>query len=216
MFKLVSIINQITPCVLFLLSAFVLFKNSNIFDFVLFGIPWSISLSISAYFVCANINWHLAYFHLICFYFRLILISVKKKMRFELFDSSFKNRMIIVNLSRLNQIILLINKFNQGFWSKYSAIMFATYNAIICAILYQTFFVDADLLTKSLLGHTLQFNISIFWCYIWSAIIVFREFKKIAKVLTQNYVNSNEDMTVIGKLKVSRNKFQANNQVIKI
>src|SRR5581483_4004258 len=108
----------------------------------------------------------LAYFHLICFYCRLILISVKKKMRFELFDSSFKNRMILVYLSRLNQIVLLINQFNRGFWSKYSAIMFATNNGIICALLYETFFVDSELLTKSLLGYILQLNISVFLCYI--------------------------------------------------
>jgi hypothetical protein len=196
--------NQFTCLLVFSLSSFVLFQNTeSSLDFLLFSLPWSFNLGIASLIVCSNICWHLAYFHLVCYYSYLILVRVKTKMCNQKVILKINYRMILVNLRRLNEVILLINQFNRGFWRKYSAIMFAFYNGIICALLYETFFVNSDLLTKSMLGYILQLNLCVFSCYILSSILVFLQFKEIAKVIRKNYLCSRENTSVIGKVKVN-------------
>jgi hypothetical protein len=195
-----TIINDFTtPLMLSLLSAYVLFMNNELIDFMMFGIPWSIFLGINSYICCATICWHLGYFHIICYYLALIMkryhkIIVKNR------KLNRANKSIRKLLNRMNNIVVLIHDFNHDFWKKYSAIMFLIYNSFICTLLYETFFVDSNIIVKLLFGYILLVDIVIFSCYMISATIVFQQAEASYKVLTQDYLKIR--MPIISKLKV--------------
>jgi hypothetical protein len=198
-----TIINDlITPSMLFIMAAYVSFSNNQLIDFLIFGVPWAIFVATNTYIICCTIIWHLGYFHIICYYFTLI---IKRN-----YDSILKNRKIrltnkdIIGLLRkTNKILLLIHQFNEGFWNKYSAIMFMFYNSFICTLLYETFFVDSNILVKLLFGYMLLIDIAVFSCYIISATLVSQEAKRTLKVFDSVY--NKTAMPIMSKLKVCSN-----------
>ncbi len=202
-FAMETIVNDFTtPFLLFLLQAYIFLINNRLIDFLIFGLPWFIFTSTNTYIVCNTICWHLGYFHIICYYLTLIMkrncLSIVKSRQFHRTYKSIRKLLL-----RSNRILVSIHLFNAGFWNKYSAIMFLFYNSFICTLIYETFFVDSDLIIKLILGYMLLIDIAIFSCYILSATFVFKQAGKTLKALNRVYLKIR--MPTMARFKVCSN-----------
>jgi hypothetical protein len=177
--------------------------NNTLGDFIIFGFPWSIAIGLVALYVCNEICWHQAYFHIICYHFSLQLGHTHKVIDLLIIDNNSLSTIKIKRfLRKITSTFEIIDKVNNGFWCKYSSIILTFYNFIICILLYETIYVKADPVFKFGTLYILILNIVIITSFILSATSVFLESKKSFKVFTKLYITIAGKFPPIIKLKV--------------
>lgn len=117
--------------------------NYTLFDFVVFGIPWTLIWIIWDYFIITGLYWMPAYYFIVCFYVKLRLRSVYKKLNKMIVRK--KSIPIVLKyfkafniIKEHNEICVTINNYNK-FWRKYLSITSIIFILLICFLSYVVF-----------------------------------------------------------------------------
>jgi len=114
------------------------FSLNSYVDAIIFGIPWQTLIMIYATIFFHDIHWHLWYLTLTCYYFKLKLSNLHKKI---INCHSVKNALKM--MEQLNLLHLKIHKSNSDFWCFYNTEFLCQSIFIINFLLYSGLFANA-------------------------------------------------------------------------
>ena len=127
-------------------TMFIYVVNTNLYTTIVYGIPNSLMITISAHHLCNIMYGQLIYFYILCRYLRLKLknlnesvLQMKRGIRFIRIQNI---------LHSFNEIYLEINEYNTTYWSKFLFNIWIIFGSIIILLLHTLLFKNVNMLTK--------------------------------------------------------------------
>jgi len=127
---------------LFVLSFGVQFIKIELIDYILFGLPWSFMFVFFAYYASSSLCFHAGFFQLICYYLTLKFKRLNQKLGHEIKSMRSLKRKLI----ELNELLKLVNDYDNGFWSTVVTIIGGGYSVSITLAIYQILFNKSGIL----------------------------------------------------------------------
>ena len=154
--------------------------NCQLFEIIFYGIPNAIFISLSSYYLIGSCFWHLIYFYFICYYLRIRIRSLNKRL---------EKRVNIYNtVINFNQLYKQIQEYNDIFWSKYLLCVWLFMGFSIIDTLFIILFIPFNFIIKLIFIYALLVYGLIFFFVIFTASSVQFEAKKSYKLLNKFYV----------------------------
>jgi len=137
-FCLYSVIIGCIPVLLYTFGS-----NLSLYDFLIFGILWTIFYPFYCYFSCSAAYWLPAYYYIVCYYFKLRFNSIQNKLKNLIFQeksSNLRKNLIIIKqiLKEHNDLCQRIDSYNK-YWRKHLTITSLTFIIEICFLSYVVF-----------------------------------------------------------------------------
>jgi len=128
----------------FIIAVMTFAFNLSLWDFILFGILWSILWPVWTY-TCGSLAfWSAAYYYIVCYYLKIRLNSIQNKLR-DLLSKSRTSKIrskcstIKQILEEHNDLCRKIDNYNK-FWRKYLTITLLIFISLVCFLSYLVFF----------------------------------------------------------------------------
>ena len=188
-----------------LIPIIIFWNICNIYELIVFGIPWSIISSFGNYFMY-NINFmQIIYFHIICFYLKLKLQNINNEIQLR-----NKRKINITELFRiikkLNLIYSEINNYNLNFWNHFLFWFYSLYITIIGFFIFSILFAKMNFVLRLIFIIATQMNISIMVFVILSASNIVKESNRSYNLLNSYSIRFGK-IANSRKLKVFSNVF---------
>jgi hypothetical protein len=186
-------------CITF--SLYPLAINGNFQQLILFSIPWTLLLTYSAICIFQNILWQLIYFKIICYYLKIKLRIINKKI------ISFRIRKfnIILAIKSLQSIHSEIKEYNNNYWSEFLFWLCITFTPINAFGAYQLFFVNYNILISLVYIYAILLTSFMLYYPLNSASSVVVDANKSYKHLMNTYIKNSIIIKFSDKLKVFTN-----------
>ncbi len=112
-------------------------------NFLVFGIPWTITWVIWCYNACITLYYFPGYFFIICYHLKQRLSSIEKRLKnFLKYSKKFSMRSKISMIRRLlrdhNNLCKQIDEYNQ-YWKKYLTLTYLIFVFLVCFLTYVVF-----------------------------------------------------------------------------
>ena len=201
--KLISYITNMTPIVMFIMSALSYYFNSTLLQMLLIGGPSTILNTTYALYGTQIILWQILHFYLTGLKFKLQLKLENNRLNYLRIKLS--NRVLALNLNqtltRLDHVLSTIVVSNK-FWSKYLLCMCSGYG-IICSIIIAQLFGNSDIYIKFAFIYILIVIILNICVLLYSAIRVNNEANNSLKIFYKILFDSKaKSISVKHKIKV--------------
>jgi hypothetical protein len=176
-------------------------SNYGLYNFVLFGIPWSFINTIGFHLLCGNICYEVCYFYIICEYLKIKLENIYEKMQKIILINRSKLRNSLKVIKILDRIYSEVEQYNR-FWCKILLLFYICYVSLICTTLYSLIFGNLGLLLKIMIGYFVVMTISILVSIVIPGISVSREVNKSYLLFIELFVSTDKSAKGLTKLKV--------------
>jgi len=129
LFILCLITAYITPFMASLVSISALALNyEHIYQFIFYGIPWSLIAGFSIHYSTCYLLWHISYFYIICFYLKIKFKSISNEIKVKIEGNSrITNNFVKYLVNSYNRIFREVHDYNDNYWSLYLFWVLATF-----------------------------------------------------------------------------------------
>ena len=188
----------------FFLSFIPLALNISMNKLLIFGIFWSIILTLFAFYACNCELYPVIYFFLIAIHYKNEFQFLNYKLNYLLTLQSKRGlenniRIIFIEYNRKHKQFLKSN----DFWSKYIFIIWFGTGCIIAILFFQSIYGKLDLWTDIIFGFISLFTLILLLCFCFFSSIVYKETEKtfgILNLLMKRFIE--ENVSLIFKFKV--------------
>jgi len=182
--------------------------NCTLQQTILYGIPWSLMLTLSAHYSTNFHLWQLVYFYFVCYYIRLKIKLLKNMLIFRI-DCKLFNNSRVGNKQLVNYLIQNINSmssevvdFNRSYWSTYLFWVWATFLTIVITVIFQLLFGQMNIIIRIMRIYIMLKCINIFIFYTNSAATVAHEINKLYQILERFLYLNGKRVDICSRIKV--------------
>ena len=123
--------------------ALVMGLNYSLFDFIVYGISWTIIWGIWCYHSTLAAFYFPGYFFIICYHLKLCLSSIEKRLKNFMKYSKHSSLTLKISMIRRllrdhNNLCKQIDEYNQ-YWKKYLTLTYIIFVSLVCFLTYGAF-----------------------------------------------------------------------------
>jgi hypothetical protein len=190
----------LVPTALIIMNV-IMASNYGLYNFLVFGIPWSLINTIGFHLISANVCFQVCYFYIICEYLNLKLMKIYEKIQKIILINRSKLRNSLKLIKILDRIYAEVEEYNR-FWCKIFLLFYICFVSLICTPLYSLVFGNLELLLKIMLGYFVGFNTSMLVTIVIPGISVSREVNKSYLLFIKLFLSTDKSARALTKLKV--------------
>ncbi|OTF81318.1 hypothetical protein BLA29_006480 [Euroglyphus maynei] len=193
----------------FILSAWPLWFKCTIYEFIMFGLPWSLFFGISSLFTYSAYSWNLIYFYILCSYLRYRIREINELVMrwttktFQRIQYQHQQRQRQQPKQRTTKIMSIsiihidfirrqfdhighdIEQFSSKYFDKILFFLIALVATFINVVLYTSIFMPIDLTVRLSLLYSVLLAIIVIFFLLNTASSVYEESLKSIKVLNR-------------------------------
>jgi hypothetical protein len=205
LFILCLINSYISPLMAFLISISTLALNyEHIYQFLFYGIPWSLIVGFSVHYSCCYIVWHISYFYITCFYLKIKFKTLSNEIKVKIErNSRITNNFVKYLVNSYNRIFREVHDYNDNYWSLYLFWVLATVLTLINTCLFVVIFSEINFLIRFVMIYGLVMSCIMFAYFINTASSIAFEALKAYKLLNSHLLkNFGKNITPSQRVKV--------------
>jgi hypothetical protein len=205
LFILCLITAYISPLMAFLASISALALNyEHIYQFIFYGIPWSLIVGFSFHYISCYLYWHISYFYIICFYLKMKFKSLSNEIKVKIErNSRITNNFVKYLVNSYNRIFREVHDYNDNYWSLYLFWVLTTFLTAINTCLFIMIFSEINFFMRFAVIYASIVSYIIFAFIINTASSIAFEALKAYKLLNSHLLkNFGKNLTASQRVKV--------------
>ncbi len=182
----------ISPLMAFLVSISALALNyEHIYQFIFYGIPWSLIVGFSFHYFSCYIVWHISYFYIICFYLKIKFKTLSNEIKVKIErNSRITNNFVKHLVNSYNRVFLEVHDYNENYWSLYLFWVLATFLTLINTCLFVVIFSEINFFMRFAMIYASVISYIIFAFVINTASSIASEALKAYKLLNSHLLKN--------------------------